>query len=65
MHILFIFISLLYIKPAHAYVDMGIGAMLVQGLIAGFMVGLIYCRQILKTIKSFFNKKTKGKAKHD
>lgn len=40
-------------QPAYAYIDVGIGSMLVQGLVAALMLVPFYFRKII----SFFKKK--------
>lgn len=44
-------------KPAFAYIDPGIGAMFIQGLIASLMVIVLYAKKIIAYIKNLFHKK--------
>lgn len=44
-------ICLLWVQPAFAYIDLGIGSMIIQGLIASGMVFLMYFRQVIGFIK--------------
>lgn len=41
---------------AHAYIDPGVGSMLLQGLAAVLISGLIFFRSFRRKIKSFFSK---------
>ncbi len=54
--IFFFALFILLNKPAHAYIDAGIGSMLIQGIVVGFAVGLFYIKNIFKTVKNFFLK---------
>lgn len=44
-------------KPAFAYIDPGIGAMFIQGLIAVLMIIPFYAKKIIAYVKSLFHKK--------
>lgn len=52
-------ICLLWTKPAYSYIDLGIGSMIVQGLIASFMVLMMYFRQIVAFVKQHIFKTKK------
>lgn len=50
-------ILILISKPAYAYIDPGIGAMFIQGLIAVLMLIPFYFKKIIAYIKGLFHKK--------
>ena len=61
--ILIIAFLLLYIKNALAYLDPGIGSMLLQGIIATIAATGLTLKIYWQKIKEFFNKKIKKKDK--
>ncbi len=52
-----IIICFLWASPAYAYIDLGIGSMIIQGIIASFVVCLMYFRQCIGFVKRFVFKK--------
>ena len=50
-------VLILISTPAYAYIDPGIGAMFIQGLIAVLMLIPFYFRKIITYIKVLFHKK--------
>lgn len=50
-------VLILISTPAYAYIDPGIGAMFIQGLIAVLMLIPFYFRKIISYIKGWFSKK--------
>lgn len=48
-------------KPAFAYIDPGIGAMFIQGLIASLMVIVLYAKKIITAVKNAFKKNNNDK----
>jgi hypothetical protein len=49
--------------PAHAYIDPGLGSMLLQGLAAGAISLLVFWGRLRRRVVSFFTKS--GKKKND
>lgn len=43
-------------QPAHAYVDPGIGSILLQGLVAAAVGGLVFFRSLRESIGSFLGR---------
>tara|TARA_S200000501_G_C20612080_1_gene650758 strand:- start:28 stop:231 length:204 start_codon:yes stop_codon:yes gene_type:complete len=63
-----ILLSLLLIfqtTPAYAYLDPGIGSLLIQGLIAAIAAVTTYCSIYWKKIKDFFSNKKKQDEKKE
>ena len=57
--------GLLSPEPAHAYIDPGLGSMLLQGLAAGAISLLVFWRGLRSKITSFFIKNDKEKTDAD
>lgn len=51
------FVSLTLPEPAYAYIDPGIGGMLLQGLAATFIAATIFFRGFRDKLKGLFSKK--------
>ena len=51
--------GLLAPEPAYAYIDPGLGSMLLQGLAAGAISLLVFWRSLRRKITSFFSKNDK------
>lgn len=49
-------VSLTMAAPAHAYLDPGTGAMLLQGLLGGIAGALVVLRLYWSKVKAFFRK---------
>jgi formate hydrogenlyase subunit 3/multisubunit Na+/H+ antiporter MnhD subunit len=48
---------LTFSNPAHAYIDAGLGSLLLQSFIAGFFTFMVVFRGWMSKVKSFFGKK--------
>ncbi|MDC3028669.1 hypothetical protein OA177_01995 [Candidatus Pelagibacter sp.] len=60
MHFLFLTILfILFSTPSHAYLDPGMGGLLIQGLIAAIAAVTTFCSVYWRKIKEFFTKKQK------
>lgn len=53
-----VFVGMLTPEPAYAYIDPGLGSMLLQGLAAGAISVLVFWRSLRRKIISFFKKPT-------
>jgi len=60
-HLILLASFILITKPALAYIDPGIGAMFIQGLIASLMVIVLYAKKIIAALKNAFKKNDKDK----
>jgi len=58
-HLILLASFILITKPALAYIDPGIGAMFIQGLIASLMVIILYAKKIINAVKNLFTKNKK------
>ncbi len=56
-----ILFSLLAPEPAYAYIDPGLGSMLLQGLAAGAISCLVFWRGLRRKITAFFSKDDREK----
>lgn len=56
LYVLFICIFVME-KPAHAYIDPGVGSMLLQGLAAALISGLVFFRRFRDALFGIFSKK--------
>ena len=57
MKVFFILAVILLPSTAHAYIDPGTGGMLLQGLLAAFIAGIIAVKSYWGRIVDFFKKK--------
>lgn len=57
--IIWCLICLLWAYPAYSYIDLGIGSMIIQGIIASFMVLMMYFRQVIAFVKQHIFKTKK------
>lgn len=57
--------GLLNPEPAYAYIDPGLGSMLLQGLAAGAISLLVFWRGLRRKIVSFFKKNGSGNGDAD
>jgi len=62
MHVVFAFALVMFVweifpSTAYAYIDPGIGSLLLQGLAASAISVLIFWRSLRQKIKDFFSKK--------
>lgn len=55
-----VFVGLSFPGQAHAYIDPGIGGMLLQGLAATFIAAMMFFRGFREKLKGFFSKKDSG-----
>ena len=60
-HLSFLIIFTLFATPSHAYLDPGMGGLLIQGLIAAIAAITTFCSVYWRKIKDFFTKKQKYK----
>lgn len=60
---LYIVCLLLVARPAYAYIDAGLGSMVVQSLVALLMIVPFYFRKIVDTIKKIFKSNADEKRK--
>ena len=59
---IFFYLSILFIStPAYAYLDPGLGSLILQSLIGGIAVAFGFISFYWKKFKSFFTKKPKDK----
>ena len=55
-----VFMAILTVQPAHAYLDPGTGSMIIQILAACFATIAIFFKSIWMSIQKFFAKKPKA-----
>lgn len=60
-----IFFGLLMPEPAYAYIDPGLGSMLLQGFAAGAISLIVFWRGLRRKIVAFFNKNDQEKNDSD
>ena len=61
----FLLLLSLFPTPAYAYIDPGIGSMMLQGLLAGLVTMLVFWQRLRNRITTFFKGKGKRKEKDE